>query len=168
MTGYKRRYIPKMRKGGAEPAREALVTDKRKQRAAVNPVDSHVGKQLRAIRTKLGVTQERLAAELGVTFQQVQKYERGTNRVSASRLQMASTYLEVPVSYFFDGAPPTEKPALSRPAPAPDLRKREALEMRQLFEQIKDADCRAHLLGLARAIAAKERELGDGGTAGEN
>ena len=168
MTSYKRRHIPKMRLGGAEPAREAVVTDKRKPRDGVNPVDSHVGKQLRAIRTKLGVSQEKLAAELGVSFQQIQKYENGANRVSASRLQMASTYLEVPVSYFFDGAPAPEKRQIERPTPALETKKREAAEMRRLFEQIKDLECRAHLLGLARAIVDKERLLADTGTEAEN
>ena len=168
MTSYKRRHIPKIVLGGAQLAKETAVTDKRKPRDGVNPVDSHVGKQLRAIRTKLGVSQEKLAAELGVSFQQIQKYENGANRVSASRLQMASTYLEVPVSYFFDGAPAPEKRQIERAVPAPETKKREGAEMRRLFEQIEDQEFRAHLLGLARAIVEKERLLAEAGTEAEN
>jgi transcriptional regulator with XRE-family HTH domain len=68
-------------------------------------VDTHVGTRVRMRRVMLGVTQEALAGALGVTFQQVQKYEKGTNRISASRLQHISQILQVPVPFFFDGAP---------------------------------------------------------------
>ena len=70
---------------------------------AANPVDVHVGARIRLRRQVLKMSQERLGDQLGVTFQQVQKYERGTNRVGASRLWRLSQVLEVPVSYFFDG-----------------------------------------------------------------
>ncbi len=68
-------------------------------------VDNHVGSRVRMRRLMLGVTQEILAEALGVTFQQVQKYEKGTNRISASRLQHISQILQVPVTFFFEGAP---------------------------------------------------------------
>ena len=67
-----------------------------------NPIDVHVGNRVRLRRTRLGMSQERLGEALGLTFQQVQKYERGANRVGASRLYDLSRVLEVPVSYFFD------------------------------------------------------------------
>ena len=67
-----------------------------------NAIDLHVGKRLRLRRTLLGMSQEQLHAELNITFQQVQKYERGANRISASRLWDMSQILDVPVSYFFD------------------------------------------------------------------
>ena len=67
-----------------------------------NAIDLHVGKRLRLRRTLLGMSQEQLGAELNITFQQVQKYERGANRISASRLWDMSQILDVPVSYFFD------------------------------------------------------------------
>jgi transcriptional regulator with XRE-family HTH domain len=70
-----------------------------------NPIDKHVGTRVRMRRLMLHVSQERLGDALGVTFQQVQKYEKGTNRISASRLQQMSSILEVPVSFFFEGAP---------------------------------------------------------------
>src|SRR3954453_23874231 len=68
------------------------------------PIDRHVGARIRHKRMMLGVSQEALGDALGVTFQQVQKYEKGMNRVGASRLQAIANFLEVPVSYFFDGA----------------------------------------------------------------
>jgi transcriptional regulator with XRE-family HTH domain len=67
------------------------------------PVDFYVGQRVRLRRTLLGMTQEALAEKLGISFQQIQKYEKGTNRVSASRLYAMGNALEVPVSYFFDG-----------------------------------------------------------------
>lgn len=67
-----------------------------------NPVDIHVGTRLRMRRSLLGISQEKLAETVGLTFQQIQKYERGTNRVSASRLYQFSKILEIPVSYFFE------------------------------------------------------------------
>ena len=72
---------------------------------APNPIDTHVGNRVRMRRMTLAMSQEKLGDALGVTFQQVQKYERGTNRISASRLQQISHILQVPVSFFFDGAP---------------------------------------------------------------
>src|SRR5579863_7644312 len=69
------------------------------------PTDQHVGSRVRMRRLMLGITQERLANHLGITFQQVQKYEKGTNRISASRLQQLCDILSVPVSFFFENAP---------------------------------------------------------------
>jgi transcriptional regulator with XRE-family HTH domain len=70
-----------------------------------NPTDKYVGSRVRMRRLMLHMSQERLAGQLGLTFQQVQKYEKGTNRISASRLQEISHILEVPVPFFFEGAP---------------------------------------------------------------
>ena len=70
-----------------------------------NPTDKYVGSRVRMRRLMLHMSQEKLADQLGLTFQQVQKYEKGTNRISASRLQEISQILEVPVPFFFDGAP---------------------------------------------------------------
>src|SRR5204862_7806940 len=72
-----------------------------------NPIDVHVGNRVRLRRTLLGMSQERLAEQIGLTFQQVQKYERGANRVSASRLFDLSRMLDVPISFFFDDMPET-------------------------------------------------------------
>src|SRR5271156_21827 len=70
-----------------------------------NPIDKHVGSRVRMRRMMLSMSQEKLGDALGLTFQQVQKYEKGTNRIGASRLQQISQILQVPVSFFFDGAP---------------------------------------------------------------
>src|SRR5436309_684562 len=72
---------------------------------APNPIDRHVGSRVRMRRMMLSMSQEKLGDSLGLTFQQVQKYEKGTNRIGASRLQQISHILQVPVSFFFDGAP---------------------------------------------------------------
>ncbi|PCJ97290.1 MAG: transcriptional regulator [Zetaproteobacteria bacterium] len=75
----------------------------RKTKGIPDTIDKHVGKQLRSRRTLLGLSQEKLAEYIGVTFQQVQKYERGTNRVSASRLYSFSKILDVSIDYFYEG-----------------------------------------------------------------
>lgn len=72
---------------------------------SADPVDVYVGNRVRSRRLQLGLSQEKIAAAIGVTFQQVQKYEKGTNRMGASRLQQMSKELRVPVAYFFEGAP---------------------------------------------------------------
>lgn len=82
-----------------------LMVEKRKTKGSADSVDVHVGQRLRVRRSLLGLSQEKLADALGITFQQVQKYEKGTNRVSASRLYKLSNILEVPVSYFFSKLP---------------------------------------------------------------
>ena len=101
-----------------------------------NPVDVHVGKRVRLRRTLLGLSQEKLGLALGLTFQQVQKYERGANRIGCSRLYHLTQILDVPVSFFFDDMPAFEEGAAPgmREGPAkpfePDpLAKRETLEL---------------------------------------
>ena len=74
-----------------------------------NPIDTHVGSRIRLRRNMLGMSQEKLGESLGITFQQIQKYEKGTNRVGASRLQAIANILDVPVSFFFDDAPGSER-----------------------------------------------------------
>lgn len=81
---------------------ESDLNNGRKTKGRSNPVDGYVGGRLRLRRTLLGLSQEKLAEAIGLTFQQVQKYERGTNRISASRLYQFAKILDVPVSYFFD------------------------------------------------------------------
>ena len=72
---------------------------------ALQSIDKHVGSRVRMRRMMLGMSQEKLGDALGLTFQQVQKYEKGANRVSASRLQQIASILQVPVPFFFEGAP---------------------------------------------------------------
>ncbi len=76
-----------------------------------NPIDKHVGARVRMRRIMVGMSQEKLGEALGITFQQIQKYEKGTNRIGASRLQAAARILSVPVNYFFEGA--SDDPALA-------------------------------------------------------
>src|ERR1700760_119105 len=81
---------------------------------APNPIDKHVGSRVRMRRMMLSMSQEKLGDALGLTFQQVQKYEKGTNRIGASRLQQISQILQVPVSFFFEGAPTVSAPGNPR------------------------------------------------------
>src|SRR4249919_2143319 len=86
-----------------------------------NPIDKHVGSRVRMRRMMLGMSQEKLGDALSLTFQQVQKYEKGSNRIGASRLQQISLILQVPVSFFFEGAPlpPGSRPQGLGEAPSP-------------------------------------------------
>ncbi|MGE5517969.1 MAG: helix-turn-helix domain-containing protein [Bacteroidota bacterium] len=125
-----------------------------------NAVDTAVGKRIRLRRTTLGMSQEKLADALGLTFQQVQKYEKGVNRVGASRLFDLGRVLGVPVEYFFeDVAPPAG--ATTTPA-APDLNapveeafalKRETLDLIQAYNTIRNPVVRRRVYDLARALA---------------
>src|SRR5262252_2459663 len=87
---------------------------------APNPIDKHVGSRVRMRRMMLAMSQEKLGDALGLTFQQVQKYEKGTNRIGASRLQQISQILQVPVSFFFEDAPNVDtRSHVTQHAPSP-------------------------------------------------
>src|ERR1041384_4005290 len=86
---------------------------------APNPTDKHVGSRVRMRRMMLNMSQEKLGDSLGLTFQQVQKYEKGTNRIGASRLQQIAHILQVPVSFFFEGAPHSSGHSGMGEAPSP-------------------------------------------------
>src|ERR1700692_3098236 len=87
---------------------------------APNPIDKHVGSRVRMRRMMLSMSQEKRGGPLGLTFQQVQKYEKGTNRIGASRLQQISHILQVPVAFFFEGAPSLHGPTEGmKEAPSP-------------------------------------------------
>src|SRR4051812_49780181 len=90
------------------PRRTGLVSGENILKKSPNPIDKHVGSRVRMRRILIGMSQEKLGEALGLTFQQVQKYEKGTNRIGASRLQHIARHLGVPVEYFFDGAPQVE------------------------------------------------------------
>src|SRR3974390_3882615 len=87
------------------PSLWATHEEKLMAKKAPNPIDKHVGSRVRMRRMMLAMSQEKLGDALGLTFQQVQKYEKGTNRNGASRLQQISSILQVPVAFFFEGAP---------------------------------------------------------------
>jgi transcriptional regulator with XRE-family HTH domain len=125
-----------------------------------NPVDVHVGSRVRLRRTLLGMSQERLGDALGLTFQQVQKYERGANRIGASRLHELSRVLDVPVAYFFEemASGGTARPSgLGEGAPAEferdPMTKRETLELVRAYNKISDAHLRRRIFELVKAAA---------------
>lgn len=126
-----------------------------------DPVDVHVGSRVRLRRTLLGMSQEKLGQALGLTFQQVQKYERGANRIGSSRLYQLSHILDVPISFFFDdmsGGGRSRVPGLAE-APSPrfeddHLIKRETLELVRAYYRIADPGIRKRLFNLVKAVAA--------------
>jgi len=140
--------------------REIVIVKKK----PLNPTDKHVGSKVRMRRMILGMTQEKLGDALGLTFQQVQKYEKGTNRISASRLQHISRILQVPVSFFFDGAPEipgqaTGKNEMPSPAYVSDfLAAPDGPALAKAFTRIKDSKLRRRIVDLVEHIAGQDRE----------
>jgi transcriptional regulator with XRE-family HTH domain len=124
---------------------------------APNPVDRHVGLRIRLRRRELGLSQERLADAIGLTFQQVQKYERAANRVSASKLWEMSRALSAPVSYFYGGLDDTADllPGVARNEVQEFLMTPEGLELASSFLKIPRGQVRRKILELVRAIAAE-------------
>jgi transcriptional regulator with XRE-family HTH domain len=129
-------------------------------RGALNHIDMHVGSRVRMRRLMLAMSQSKLADALGLTFQQVQKYEKGANRISASRLQHISQILEVPVPFFFEGAPTASAgPTANAPADAPSpsyvgdfLATSEGLALVKAFVCIEDAKLRRAIVRLVEEI----------------
>jgi transcriptional regulator with XRE-family HTH domain len=119
---------------------------------APNPTDKHVGARVRMRRMMLGLSQEKLGDGLGLTFQQVQKYEKGANRIGASRLQQIAHILQVPVAFFFEGAPsiPGQQPGGLGEAPSPAY----ISDLTKAFMGIKDAKLRRRIVDLVEQIAA--------------
>lgn len=130
-----------------------------------NPVDKHVGSRVRMRRVLIGMSQEKLGEALGITFQQIQKYEKGTNRIGASRMQQISTVMGVPVSYFFDDAPGSDGAAKGfGEASGSDyvvdfLTTTEGLQLNKSFVRITDAKVRRKIVDLVTALAEQPREL---------
>src|SRR4051794_39986068 len=127
-----------------------------------NPIDIRVGARLRLRRNMLGLSQEKLGEAIGLTFQQVQKYERGANRIGASRLHELSQALDVPVSFFFDDTDPVRAPAMGGFAEPPaeafetdPLHQPETLELVRAYLAIEDATVRRRLLDFVKALAAE-------------
>lgn len=126
-----------------------------------NPIDRHVGSRVRMRRVLLSMSQEKLGEALGLTFQQVQKYEKGTNRIGASRLQQIAKILNVPVSFFFEGAPVDG----GEPAPAgfednaqsvyisDFLSSPEGVQIVRAFMRVRDPKLRRRIVDLVEALA---------------
>ena len=145
---------------------EQVVGTEREHRPS--PIDVHVGSRIRLRRTLLGMSQERLGEALGLTFQQVQKYERGVNRVGASRLFDLSRVLDVPISFFFDdmpdslsanfGGPPSRRLGGGSDSQDPfgddTLSRRETLELVRAYYRITDAGVRKKMFELIKSLSA--------------
>jgi len=146
------------------------VTDKNFRVTNNNAVDQHVGKRVRLRRTLLGLSQEQLGSYLNITFQQVQKYERGANRISASRLWDISQILDVPISYFFDDMSEETMKAsprrISRGAKyelddsevRDPMARRETLELVRTYYSIEKPSVRKRIAEMVKAIATTINE----------
>jgi len=129
-----------------------------------SPVDVHVGARLRVRRTLLGMSQTMLGEAIGLTFQQMQKYEKGANRISASRLFVLSRVLDVPIAYFFDDMPtavaatsPVVGGGKAKKPPSYELdpmAKRETLQLVRAYYKITDPEIRKRLYELAKVLGA--------------
>jgi transcriptional regulator with XRE-family HTH domain len=133
------------------------------KRAAPNPIDKHVGSRVRMRRMMLAMSQEKLGEALGVTFQQIQKYEKGTNRISASRLQQSADMLQVPVAFFFEDAPnvPGAAPQVTGKAPSPAyvtefLATSDGIRLTKAFMRIENAMLRRRIVGLVQEVAQED------------
>ena len=133
-----------------------------------NPVDIHVGSRVRFRRMLLGMSQEKLGERLGLTFQQVQKYEKGVNRIGASRLFDLSHVLQVPIQFFYEEAPGnTDHQAADRGHGSADrsaesyivefLNTRDGLELNRAFVRIGDVKVRRAIVDLVRSLAGEEK-----------
>ena len=127
-----------------------------------NPIDIHVGSRVRLRRNLLGMSQEKLGEALGLTFQQIQKYERGANRIGASRLFEMSKVLGVPVSFFFEDMPDesmADAPGLAESAePFSDdpMKRRETLELVRAYYRIRDGRIRRRMFDLLKTLSSAE------------
>ena len=125
-----------------------------------DPVDSHVGSRLRLRRTLLGMSQERLGNSVGLTFQQIQKYERGLNRIGSSRLYQFCKVLGVPVSFLFDempcdtGSQPFSASQVQQDSYDEDMSRRETLELVRAYYRIDNRNTRKRIYELVKAIGA--------------
>ncbi|MEN3402286.1 helix-turn-helix domain-containing protein [Brucella melitensis] len=126
-----------------------------------NPIDMHVGSRIRLRRNMLGLSQEKLGENLSITFQQIQKYEKGTNRVGASRLQAISSILNVPVSFFFEDAPGSGSSGGDGFAEDNEatyvvdfLNSNEGVQLTRAFTKISDPKVRRKIIDLVKSLAA--------------
>jgi transcriptional regulator with XRE-family HTH domain len=129
-----------------------------------HPTDKHVGSRVRMRRMMLGMSQEKLGDALGITFQQVQKYEKGTNRISASRLQSISEILQVPIDFFFEGSPhargqhDTQTGAAFPQFVSDYLATADGLRLTKAFMRIPSAKLRRSIVNLVEEIAGPEEQ----------
>jgi transcriptional regulator with XRE-family HTH domain len=132
-----------------------------------NPIDKHVGARLRMRRMLIGMSQEKLGDALGITFQQIQKYEKGANRIGASRLQELARILSVPPAFFFEDAPSGAAPAAGFAEPSAGsylvdfLSTPEGLQLNKAFALIRDPKVRRSILDLVASLARDSGEPSD-------
>ncbi len=140
-------------------------------RAPIESIDAVIGQRLRTLRTEMKVSQSKLGEDVGISFQQVQKYERGANRISASRLYKIADALSVNVNYFFSdflgepeaaGMAEAAEPYRAPPGPSSLKANAEAEALQEAFSRIRTPALRATVLDMARTIAANERRDGSG------
>ena len=130
-----------------------------------NPIDIHVGSRIRLRRNMISMSQEKLGEALGITFQQIQKYEKGTNRVGASRLQQISNVLGVPVSFFFEDAPGENQTTGMAESQSTGfvvdfLSSSEGLQLNRAFSRISDPKVRRKIIELVRTLADEPETTG--------
>lgn len=140
----------------------------KKTKGSADQMDKHVGHRLRLRRSLMGISQEKMAECAGVTFQQVQKYERGLNRISASRLYQFSKFLQVPITYFYEGGEDDVTNivyGMSDNAQSPFgeegdniMERKETLELVRNYYAIKDEKVRQNFLKLLKSMAKEEEE----------
>ena len=152
----------KDRKEKPANAGEEKMADKENKKKP-NPTDIHVGSRIRLRRNMLGMSQEKLGENLGITFQQIQKYENGTNRVGASRLQAIATILSVPVAFFFEDLPGEEGTANRGFAEDPSTTfaidfctSAEGLQLNRAFVRIQDQKVRRRIIELVKSLASDD------------
>jgi transcriptional regulator with XRE-family HTH domain len=136
-----------------------MTTETKPNKKTPEPTDVHVGARIRLQRNLIGMSQEKLAEGLGVTFQQVQKYEKGTNRVGASRLQRISEVLGVPISFFFTDAPSKTIPAIGGEGVEEALHflsTTEGLALNRAFASVRDDKVRRRIVDLVKSLVAAE------------
>lgn len=139
---------------------EIFMSDNSKK--SPNPVDIHVGARIRLRRNMIGLSQEKLGESLGITFQQIQKYEKGMNRVGASRLQAIANILNVPVTFFFDDMPgQSDKPRGFEEENETTyvvgfLNSSEGIQLARAFAKIGDAKIRRKVLDLVRTLGQED------------
>ena len=145
-----------------------MSQSKRKTKGSPDEVDVHVGQRLRVRRSLLGMSQEKLAEAVGITFQQIQKYERGTNRVSAGRLFQFSRILDIPVSYFYDqfsgeaagtGLSDNEQDGFDSSQKSDDIMQRkETLDLVRTYYSIDNEDVRKDIVRFIKSMAERLSE----------
>lgn len=145
----------------SDPARVREVGRRARGGRQPNMVDRHVGQRVRTRRKQLGLSQDRLAEALGLTFQQVQKYERGTNRISASKLFEAAAALQVEVPFFFDGLSPEADPIRAGDVAleAASSLNAEEIALLSAFRSIQGQRVRRRVLNLVREMAPDETRI---------